>query len=479
MQRHSPLQPMYFGDLFAEIEPDAPQAPPPVAPTQAPAATAAAATQTTQAQAQASQHMLHFDANLQLQPPHHLLLLGGDKAEPLLTSGDPVALLAPDLLPHGLPEANLVENNGAQLLHAQHTATTATGGFEDMASNGGVGIDIGLPPHAIGGSMGNAMGNAMGTGVAPMGNVGGDGLGAGDGTAAATVAGAATRRIDDAIADASTGKRRKQELHRRHSKRYRDNLGELFSELEQILPQVVPDCKLKTKSQIIATSVSAVKQLKNEVGTLEMRYVMSSQSNRARWVEDTVASAAVIQDAIEPFMRLLLGLQAWKHAELWTRAGSSTQLRLERVTSAGRFLDFVKGSQVITFEAGDDSLVGRIAQSLQPEWLDLHSKDALTRFKRGALALSCGLCVCFAVPFLVRGHVVAVVLFYDNTPRADVNARVSVAQDLASAIGNCFGALAVKKAMTAGGAGGPIPVSAPTPTPAPLAPNSQSVPHPI
>lgn len=279
--------------------------------------------------------------------------------------------------------------------------------------------------------------------------------------AAASVAGAPSGPPPDR----PTGKRRKQELHRRHSKRYRDNLGELFHELEQILPQVVPDCKLKTKSQIIATSVSAVKQLKTEVSTLEMRYVMSSAANRAKWVEETVASAAVIQDAIEPFMRLLLGLQSWKHAELWMRdptpanasPDGSFALHLERVTSAAdparsahaqRFLEFIKGSQVLAFSAGDDSLVGRIATSLSPEWLDLKNEAVIAGFKRGELALRCGLVVCFAVPFLVRGHVTAVVLFYDNTPRGDMMQRVSVAQDLASAIGNCYGALAAKKSRT-------------------------------
>ncbi len=129
-------------------------------------------------------------------------------------------------------------------------------------------------------------------------------------------------------------------------------------------------------------------------------------------------------------------------------------LQLERVTSATNppnsagFREFVAVSQVMTFEAGDDSMVGRIATSLSPEWLDLKSEASLGAFKRGEMALRCGLIVCFAVPFLIRGHVVAVVLFYDNQPRADVQQRVSVAQDLASAIGNCYGALSAKKAQT-------------------------------
>lgn len=260
------------------------------------------------------------------------------------------------------------------------------------------------------------------------------------------------------VADKPVGKRRKQELHRRHSKRYRDNLGELFHELELILPQVVPGCKLKTKSQIIASSVSAVRQLKLDVSTLEMRYVMSSAGNRARWVDDVVSKAASLQDAVEPFMRLLLGLQSWKHSELWMRAGpagpGTFALRLDRVTSAAAasgadaFVEFVEGSQVMTFAAGDDSMVGRIATTLSPEWVDLKDPASLRSFKRGELALKCGLIVCFAVPFLIRGHVAAVVMFYDNQPRVDTQQRISVAQDLASAIGNCYGSLASKKERT-------------------------------
>ena len=386
---HPPQQNMYFGDLFAEIEANANDEP---IPTQPPSSTTCAPT-----------------TNSTAVLPFELAMLGGNNTT---TTGGAAAA--------GGEEQQVVPTEHNSTIPQTTTATTATSNMELQPES--------LPPQP----------------QPPQ----------------------PPQLQQQALHPEASGKRRKQELHRRHSKRYRDNLGELFSELEQILPQVVPDCKLKTKSQIIATSVSAVKQLKSEVSTLEMRYVMSSPSNRARWVEDTVSNATVIQDAIEPFMRLLLGLQNWKHAELWMRIGEPCidnpfSLRLERVTSATdpsrtkhahRFLEFVKGSQLISFEAGDDSLVGRIATSLSPEWLDLTSEHALSGFKRGQLALSCGLCVCFAVPFLVRGHVVAVVLFYDNTPRADVLARVSVAQDLASAIGNCYGALHAKKTAAANGA---------------------------
>lgn len=274
------------------------------------------------------------------------------------------------------------------------------------------------------------------------------------------------------------GKKRKQELHRRHSKRYRDNLGELFQSLEQLLPKVVPGCKLKTKSQIIANSVQAVKRLRAEVSSLEMQYVLSSPANRTKWVEDTVKKATCFQEVAEPFMRLLVGMQRWKHSELWCRyevnvlpdgqdsgapvstptntvqdlgpaASRKFFLKLERTASAhditlsaipDAYKLFSELSQLQTFIVGDDSLVGRIASSLSPEWIDLRDPVSCRGFKRATSARQCGFSVCFAVPFLVRGHVFAAVLFFDDQPRGDVGPDISIAQDLASSLGNCYGA---------------------------------------
>lgn len=280
------------------------------------------------------------------------------------------------------------------------------------------------------------------------------------------------------------GKKRKQELHRRHSKRYRDNLGELFQNLEHLLPKVVPGCKLKTKSQIIANSVQAVKRLRAEVSTLEMQFVLSSPANRTKWVEDTVRTANSVQEVAEPFMRLLVGIQRWKHSELWCRyevnvlpdgrdSGAPVMnptntvqdigplspkkffLKLERTASAHdvtasavpeAYKMFSELSQMVTFVNGDDSLVGRIAAKLSPEWIDLQDPDSSRGFKRSDAARRCGFTVCFAVPFLVRGHVFATVLFYDDQQRPDVGPDINIAQDLASCLGNCYGASGAQKA---------------------------------
>ena len=283
------------------------------------------------------------------------------------------------------------------------------------------------------------------------------------------------------------GKKRKQELHRRHSKRYRDNLGELFQNLEHLLPKVVPGCKLKTKSQIIANSVQAVKRLREEVSSLEMKYVLSSFSNRTKWVEDTVHKATCFQEVAERFMRLLVGIQRWKHSELWCRyevktlpdgqdsglpvenptnsindfgpiSSSKFFLKLERTASVHdvtattipkEYKLFSDLSQLRTFVVGDDSMVGRIASSLYPELIDLNDPDMCKGFKRAEPARQCGFTTCVAVPFLIRGHVFDTVLFYDDKNRPNADPDIGIAQDLSSSLGNCYGAsVAAKKDET-------------------------------
>ncbi|KAI0558182.1 GAF-like protein [Gracilaria domingensis] len=273
------------------------------------------------------------------------------------------------------------------------------------------------------------------------------------------------------------GKRRKQELHRRHSKRYRDNLGELFTSLEHLLPKVVPGCKLKTKSQIIANSVSAIKHLRSEVSTLEIQYVLSGPTNRTKWVEDTVSTALCFQDVVEPFMRLLLTMQRWKHSELWSRHemsiladGSKTGTPVSKPTESvqdlhpsspkqfflkllstwsihdldpalrASYQQFSEPAHNQVISVADTSLVGRVSSSLAPEVIDIRDSDSSSGFIRARAAQECGLVICFAVPFLVRGHVFAVVLFFDDHPRGSVSQDINVAQDLASSLGNCYGA---------------------------------------
>eukprot|EP00737_Agarophyton_chilense_P000649 gb/GEZJ01000719.1/.p1 GENE.gb/GEZJ01000719.1/~~gb/GEZJ01000719.1/.p1 ORF type:complete len:354 (+),score=52.69 gb/GEZJ01000719.1/:1356-2417(+) len=285
---------------------------------------------------------------------------------------------------------------------------------------------------------------------------------------------------DDQKRRTPAGKKRKQELHRRHSKRYRDNLGELFASLEQLLPKVVPGCKLKTKSQIIANSVNAIKHLRTEVSTLEIQYVLSSPTNRTKWVEDTVSTALCFQNVVEPFMSLLLTMQKWKHSELWSRhemnvpsdrsesgvamsnptesiqdlhlsSPKKFSLKLIDATSLqasssilrASYKQFSEAARDQVISVADDTIVGRVSSSLAPEVIDLRDLGSGGTFLRARVAEECGLVICLAVPILVRGHVYAVVLFFDDQPRANITQDRNVAQDLASSLGNCYGASSI------------------------------------
>ncbi|CDF34143.1 unnamed protein product [Chondrus crispus] len=106
------------------------------------------------------------------------------------------------------------------------------------------------------------------------------------------------------------------------------------------------------------------------------------------------------------------------------------------------FRMFSKISHMATFVNDDNSIVGRTASKLSPEWIDLRDPESCHGFKRGEAARQCGFTACFALPFLVRGHVFASILFYDDQQRSDVRPDINIAQDIASCLGNCYGASA-------------------------------------
>lgn len=84
---------------------------------------------------------------------------------------------------------------------------------------------------------------------------------------------------------------------------------------------------------------------------------------------------------------------------------------------------------------------GRIMCTMRPEWLpSLADEEA---FQRSALAKEASLSVCFGVPFFVRGHVAAVVVFFDVEQRPYDAKCVDLAGSIAGLLGNAFGARSV------------------------------------
>lgn len=110
-------------------------------------------------------------------------------------------------------------------------------------------------------------------------------------------------------------KRKKQELRRVTSKRYRDTLGSLYADLEALVPAVFPDAKLRTKSQIIQLTGDAIRKLKRDIAEKEARYVLAAPPMRLRWVAEVAGAASGVEELAAVFMRLMV--HSWGYAEMW------------------------------------------------------------------------------------------------------------------------------------------------------------------
>jgi GAF domain len=86
----------------------------------------------------------------------------------------------------------------------------------------------------------------------------------------------------------------------------------------------------------------------------------------------------------------------------------------------------------------DEGIIGRAWTSMRPEWVTDIGNPEL--FPRANAARRAGLQTCFALPITVSGRVEGVVVFYDNTDRAQDNTCLEVAMRLTWALGNAVSA---------------------------------------
>lgn len=264
--------------------------------------------------------------------------------------------------------------------------------------------------------------------------------------------------------------KRRKELHRRHSKRYRENLGELFQELEELLHNLLREkkrknnsgkggglIKLKTKSQIISATVDAIKLLKGQVADLELKTIMRCQDSCVGWVQGVVRNARRFEQAMGPFVRLLCRAGGWKFGEVWSvdadGKGAMTIFDTFSVfdDGLGGVPEVIKGYKEIVEELvvgeGDWGLMSRVCRSLRSEVVRLDGLDSgvLGGVRHQDLARAAGFKVGFAVPLLLRGRVEAVMVLYDTQERIDLSGAVALVKSLASSIGNCYGSIKNEK----------------------------------
>jgi GAF domain len=103
----------------------------------------------------------------------------------------------------------------------------------------------------------------------------------------------------------------------------------------------------------------------------------------------------------------------------------------------------------------DEGIIGRAWTSMRPEWVtDIGNPEV---FPRANAARRAGLQTCFALPITVSGRVEGVVVFYDNTNRAQDNTCLEVAMRLTWALGNAVSAK--RNTMLQQGPGGHAPSS--------------------
>lgn len=108
---------------------------------------------------------------------------------------------------------------------------------------------------------------------------------------------------------ANSARKREQELHRRHSKRYRNSITELLQSLEKSLPKVLPGGKLKAMTQIISISVDAVVRLWAVISHQQCTPYYLFQKHCPKLVEDTTSNIYCIQEKVSSFILLLFTMQ--------------------------------------------------------------------------------------------------------------------------------------------------------------------------
>lgn len=288
-----------------------------------------------------------------------------------------------------------------------------------------------------------------------------------------------------------------KDVHNSHTRRCRAKVNNKFQELLRILPTPPPKTGVKHKAQILDYTIRVFREIYAKKLYLEAELALSSRAHLNTWVENVVKPATRLADILNPFMSLICTKEKWQFAETWVpvvspaksnapadatsqdmsttdpissiHARSSMQsknivgsngelfpsppipeapLRLGTtvIPSTGNFDDPDLTAKLERFRDRSRAFVckprvdppGRIMCTMRPEWLPSLSDEEA--FQRSALAKEASLSVCFGVPFFVRGHVAAVVVFFDVEQKPYDAKCVDLAGTIAGLLGNAFGA---------------------------------------
>jgi len=256
--------------------------------------------------------------------------------------------------------------------------------------------------------------------------------------------------------------------HKSHTRRCREKVNEKFQNLLSELPRPPSGTEVKHKAQILDYTIKILRELCNKRISLETELALSSRKNLLQWVGRVVREANSFSDAVEPFLNMYCTKKGWKCSELWQaveqtcstgpNAGSKLPATLRLVTTVtNAHLDmtmaldhdlqnFLESSK--SWEFGPRMGVpGRVYSTMRPEWLSSLQDPEV--FHRASLATASGLSVVLAVPIIVAGKVMGIATFYDTNARSHDEATVDLAVDIATLIGNAYGAILVARAAEA------------------------------
>ena len=246
----------------------------------------------------------------------------------------------------------------------------------------------------------------------------------------------------------------KRGTHNSHTKRCRDKVNQRFHELVSVLPPAPDDVEVKHKAQILDYTIHVFKSLNFKKACLEAQLALCSTSSLNEWVMSTVKKSSNLRTALASFFDLMCTRGRWKFAEAWFpvqgREGLLANPTLEfgfghipKVTNPeddshrGVIESFIQESRSYRFEPRS-GVPGRVVCTMRPEWLP--RLDNGETFLRARLAIQGKIRICFAVPIIVCGYVAAVAVFFDTSGREYDPTLVDLAHNVASTMGNAFGA---------------------------------------
>lgn len=280
-----------------------------------------------------------------------------------------------------------------------------------------------------------------------------------------------------------------RQTHNSHTRRCRAKVNSKFQELLSILPPPPQDVATKHKAQILDYTIRVLRDFHARKTMLEAELALSSKDRLHTWVQNIISRSLSLHDLLNTYLTLVCTKGNWKYSEAWVSCNESPppprptsnasqqndesphpnpHLAVED-TSVTANLKFIKGPHsrlrlgvaVIPSLGNTDDpdlrtklerfrdksrpygckprvdLPGRIVCTMRPEWLPaLKDTDV---FQRSHLAQDASLATCFGVPLFVRGHVVAVAMFFDTEQRPYDAKSVDLAEHVALLLGTSYG----------------------------------------